>query len=461
MKILPVIAVLLAGAASAVGFHWLFASPVSLQTVRDSTEEGSIAEQKAERLAAKTDIAGVFTASPELKSFVPAQTPEWPSFRGPNRDNIAPGFEWKNPKILWQLDVGDGHAAPVVSNGRVAFLDYDEKSQGDLLRVLSLRTGRELWRRFYKVKTKRNHGISRTVCATDGDALVSFGPQCHVLCADLETGAFRWGMNLAEKYGSKVPLWYAGQCPLINGNTVVLAPASEKTLLCAVDLKTGAVLFETPGVPDLGMSHASVMTLGEMYIYAGIGGIAGVSKAGKLLWVNRDFTPNVMAPSPCILSENRFFMTAGYGVGGALFEADEKGCRLLFRTDRRTFSSEQQTPICRDGLLYSVLPGDAGGLRQQFACMTSEGKQLWTSGSEDRFGLGPFVAIGRDRFILQDDLGTLTLALANADGYKRLERLPLMNNEGRDAWGPMAVSGNYLLVRDSTRLFCLQMEEKQ
>lgn len=461
MKFLPAIAVFLAAGISVAGFRWLFAASVPEQPVRQSTEEGSIAEQKAERLASKTDLTGVFSAAPELGTFAASDTPLWPSFRGPKRENIAPAFQWSNPRVLWNIQVGDGHAAPVIAKGRVAFLDYDEKKEGDVLRVLSLQTGQELWRRFYKIKTKRNHGISRTVCATDGDALVSFGPQCHVLCASLTNGTFRWGIDLVEKYGSKVPLWYAGQCPLLEGNTVILAPASEKVLLCAIDLNTGAARFETPGVPGLGMSHASVMELGAIYVYVGIGGIAGVSKKGELLWVNKEFIPNVVAPSPCIISADKFFITAGYGVGGAMFEADEKGCRLLFRTDRRTFASEQQTPILRDGLLFSVLPGDAGGLRQQFACMTPDGKQLWTSGAEDRFGLGPFLAIGKNRFILQDDFGTLTLAQADKDGYKRLTRLPLMHAEGRDAWGPMAVSGNHLLVRDSTQLFCLQMEDKQ
>jgi len=461
MKLPPVIAVLFAAGLAVAGLRWLFAVSVPVQAIRQSTQEGSIAEQKAEQLASKTDLTGVFTASREMETFIASDTPPWPSFRGPNRDNIAPDFRWNNPRLLWRIEVGDGHAAPVIAKGRIAFLDYDEKKEGDVLRVLSLQTGQELWRRFYKVKTKRNHGISRTVCATDGDALVSLGPQCHVLCTSLTNGSFRWGINLPEKYGSKVPLWYAGQCPLIDGGAVVLAPASEKVLLCAIDLRTGTPLFETPGVPGLGMSHASVMLLGDIYIYAGIGGIAGVSKEGKLLWVNKDFTPNVVAPSPCILSENRFFITAGYGVGGAMFEADEKGCRLLFKTDRRTLASEQQTPIHRDGLLYSVLPGDAGGLRQQFACTTSDGKQIWASGTGDRFGLGPFLAIGQNRFILQDDVGTLTVAQADKAGYKRLARFPLMNGEGRDAWGPMSVSGNRLIVRDSTQIFCLQMEDKQ
>ena len=32
----------------------------------------------------------------------------------------------KEPKILWQLDLGEGHAAPAIYNGKVYLLDYIE-----------------------------------------------------------------------------------------------------------------------------------------------------------------------------------------------------------------------------------------------------------------------------------------------------------------------------------------------
>jgi outer membrane protein assembly factor BamB len=205
----------------------------------------------------------------------------------------------------------------------------------------------------------------------------------------------------------------------------------------------------------------------RQYVYAALGGIAGVAadgaERGKLLWRTDAFAPSVVAPSPVPLADGRFFMTAGYGSGGAMFRVARGGgdgawrAELLFKTDRKTFASEQQTPVFRDGLLYTVLPSDGGGERQQFVCMTPEGERLWASGNGNTFGLGPYLAAGGGLFLLLDDTGTLSLARAGRGGFALLARHAVMDGKGRDAWGPMALVGGRLFLRDSARLYCLDI----
>ena len=48
---------------------------------------------------------------------------------------------------------------------KVYLLDYDEEKKADALRCFSLENGIELWRRWYSIKVKRNHGMSRTIPA--------------------------------------------------------------------------------------------------------------------------------------------------------------------------------------------------------------------------------------------------------------------------------------------------------
>lgn len=446
-------------------------------TVRQASVSGSVAEAAAESAAAReTDLAGCFRADRD----VPPGTisGKWPGFRGPARDNVATqagtlATKWPEggPRVLWSMPLGDGHAMPALAGGFLYLLDYDEGRGGDCLLCLSADTGKQRFEHFYKVKTKRNHGISRTVVATDGDAVVSLGPQCHVLCVAAESGAYRWGISLVERYGSKVPLWYAGQCPLIDQGVAILAPAGTNVLVCGIDVKSGATVFETPNPGGLSMSHSSLMVLTaagvRQYVYAALGGIIGVGadgpERGKLLWRTNVFQPSVIAPSPVPLGDGRFFMTAGYGFGGAMFRVTRDGetwqVKVLFKTDRKQFASEQQTPVFFDGLLYAVLPSDGGGDRQQLACMTPEGERLWASGKDSTFGLGPYVVTTDGLMYLLDDMGTLTLARIGRTGYSVLARHALMGGKGRDAWGPMLLSSGRLYLRDSTRLFCLQVGE--
>lgn len=471
----PLITALAACLAGWLLLRWVAGVPISI-TLREAASSGSIAEALEQQASAEydSDLAGCFLATLET----PAGTLQgsWSGFRGEGQSNIVPATKpllqsWPEagPKIRWSITAGDGHAMPSLYNGTLYLLDYDESRGGDCLRALNADTGAERWHHLYAVKTKRNHGISRTVTACDGEFVVSIGPQCHVLCLAAEGGKYLWGLSMQRRFATKVPLWYTGQCPLIDKDALILAPAGNEVLLCGIDLKTGATLFETPQPGGLNMSHASIMTITvegkQQYIYAALGGIVGVSAApedrGRLLWQTTSFTASVIAPSPLILDQGRFFMTAGYGYGGVMYQIDKEGeawqVKELFRTSRKEFASEQQTPIYLNGLLYTVLPSDGGANRQQLVCMTPEGKLLWSSGSEDRFGLGPYLAISDNHLFLMNDAGTLTLARVGPDGYQRLARYALMQEKGRDAWGPMLMADGCLFLRDSTRIYCLEI----
>jgi len=442
-----------------------------------AAQSGSIAEALATEGADEyeSDLAGCFLANPDIRAG--NLKGNWTGFRGENRHNIAVTQKkllviWpkEGPQVKWSIEVGDGHAMPSLQNGTLYLLDYDEVRAGDCLRALNADTGAERWHHLYAVRTKRNHGISRTVTACNKDYVVSIGPQCHVLCLNAESGKYQWGFNMRSKFGTKVPLWYTGQCPLIEENTLILAPAGKDVVMCGVDLKTGDISFKTPQPGGLDMSHASIMTISvdgvKQYIYAALGGIIGVSAneadRGRILWQTKGFTASVIAPSPLILDKGRFFMTAGYGYGGVMYQIIKEGpgwqVKELFRTTRKQFASEQQTPIYLNGLLYSVLPNDGGAKRQQLVCMTPEGKHLWSSGKDDRFGLGPYLATDDDHIFLLNDTGTLTLAEVGHAAYKRVARYELMQGKGRDAWGPMLIADGCLFLRDSTRIYCLQIE---
>ena len=464
--------------AAAAGALLLLRSWLLLQLpmpeMRQPAIEGSIAESRAVRSNVVVNLVGKFHEYPGVAI---SHSSDWPGFRGPGRENRATlagalleTWPEAGPPVLWRLDLGEGHAAPAVRDGRVYLLDYDEAREGDVLRCFSLDSGREIWQRYYQVKTKRNHGISRTIPAVDAACVVSIGPQCHVLCVAVTNGAFLWGKNLVELYGTKVPLWWAGQCPLLDSGEAVLAPGG-RALLIGVDRATGKVNWETPNPESWEMSHSSIMILTaegvRQFVYAAIGGIAGVAadgpQRGQLLWRTKAFAPSVVAPSPVPLPDGRFFMTAGYGFGGVMFKVsrsnDQWQADVLFRTDRRVFGCEQQTPVFRDGLLYTVLTNDAGDHRQEFACMDLDGRVRWTGGSDYRFGLGPYLSVN-NRFLLLDDTGRLHLMAADAAGCRLLAKADPFGGTGRDAWGPMAFVDGRLLLRDSKRMVCLDLRGK-
>jgi outer membrane protein assembly factor BamB len=402
-------------------------------------------------------------------------TGKWTQFRGADFDNIVKdktplidSWGTEDPKILWEVDLGEGHAAPVIWNGRAYILDYDEIKKADALRCFALETGEQIWKRSYSVQVKRNHGMSRTIPAVNEKYIVTIGPRGHVMCNDPLTGDFFWGIDLVKEYNSEIPFWYTGQCPFIDNDIAIIAPGGT-SMIIGVDCETGEVIWETPNPNAWKMSHSSVMPMTfdgkKMYIYAAIGGLCGISAeeedAGKILWETTEFAPSVVAPSPITFDDGKIFITAGYGAGAAMLQLKKTGSSfsvevLQMYKPKEGMASEQQTPIVVDGLMYGVLPKDAGGPRNQFVCCDPNDctNYLWTSGKTHRFGLGPYVIADGKIFIL-DDNGTLTIAKLTNTGLNVLDEKRII--EGQDAWGPIAIADGYLLMRDSKKMVCLDM----
>ncbi len=421
------------------------------------------------------EIGAYFASFDGTPSEIPGS---WPRFRGPGFDNIsreniklADGWGDTGPDVLWSVDLGEGHAGPVVANGRVYLLDYDEEKRADVLRCFSLDDGTELWRRGNELFVKRNHGMSRTVPAVTDKYVVTIGPKCHVMCADAISGDFKWGIDLEREYGTEVPLWYTGQCPLIDDSRAVFA-VGGKSLVIAVDCETGDVLWETPNPNNWKMSHSSIMPFvihgKKMYVYCAIGGIVGIAaegeESGRILFESRLWDHSVIAPSPVYLGDGRIFLTAGYGAGSSMIRIAVENATysveaLQTLKPEEGMASEQQTPIFYKGHLFCILPKDAGPLRNQFvSCHPDDCRRfVWTSGKTNRFGLGPYIVADGKFFILSDD-GVLTVVRASTEEYIQLGQAKIL--DGVDAWGPLALVNGRLLARDSRRIVCVDLRAK-
>ncbi len=409
-----------------------------------------------------------FTGELTTSNGVPSQIQgSWPGFRGANLDAIVNvdlagqfnlNWEKDKPKVLWDVKLGEGYAGAAAANGRIYILDYDQEKEGDVIRCLSLDDGREIWRYFYRVKIKRNHGMSRTVPAIAGDYVITLGPKCHVVCLDAISGELRWKRDLVKEDGVEVPAWYAGQCPLIDGERLILGVGGKDALIMALDYRTGEIVWKTPNPNGWKMTHSSIvpMKLGteRSYVYCSGGGVAGVSaEDGRLLWSYPEWRINIAnVPTPVIIDMERIFLSGGYNAGAMMLAVKKAGDgyipESLFRLGPKVFGSDQQTPILYKGHIYGVRPDE------QLVCMDLEGNIKWSSTSANKFGLGPYTIINNMIFIM-DDEGNLTVVKATPDAYEPLNSAKVL--DGHESWGPMVFVSGRLIVRDLTTMRCLDI----
>lgn len=390
---------------------------------------------------------------------------EWPQFRGVDRDGTSAetglyrGWPAGGPKVLWKTDVCQGYSAAAIVGGRVYFNDYGRKTSQWFVRCLLLSDGAEQWRFKEKRKIRPNHGITRTVPAVDGKYVFAMDPKCVLHCLDAKTGKEQWRKNLVKEYKTRIPPWYTGQCPLFEKDRVIVAPGGT-ALIAALAKDSGEPIWQTPNPEGWNMSHVSLMPTVidgvKQYLYATLEGLLGVDAAdGKLLW-HFPWKFNVaVAPSPLAIGDGRIFLTSCYDADGVMIRVKRDGERFVaekvFTLPARKWNSEVHTPVIYKDHLFGVGKKKRG----LFTCLDMNGNQVWTSAGKATFGLGSYLLADGLFFILDGDTGMLRLLEAGTKAYKELASAQVLS--GHDVWGPMALVDGRLVLRDMTKMVCIEV----
>ncbi len=397
---------------------------------------------------------------------------DWPQWRGPKHDNqsaetgLYRSWPAGGPKVLWKTAVAQGYAGAAIKAGRLYLNDYDPKKKEHVVRCLSMADGKEIWRWSYAVNIRPNHGITRTVPTVSDRLVFSLDPKCRFHALDARTGKLVWQKDLVRDYKTRIPAWYAGQNPLLDGDRVVLATGGD-ALVVAFDQATGEEVWRSPNPDKDVMSHSSLMptTIGgvKQYLYLTMNKVVGVAAAdGKILWSIPFVAKMAAVPTPLAIGDGRVFITSGYEAGSMMIRVQKRGVGFtatkLYDLTAKQFNSEVHTPILYKNHLFAV----GSKTRGRFMCVGLDGKVVWQSpvsssdpGASRTFGLGGFLLADGMFFVVDGDSGALRLIEASTTGYKELASTQVLS-EG-DVWAPPALADHKLVVRDMNQMVCLQV----
>ena len=375
--------------------------------------------------------------------------PDWPQWRGPDRDGTLDSFqepgEWPESLTLaWRVEVGEGYATPVLVGTRVYM--FTREGDDEVMRALDAATGEELWRTGYPApfsfeSAAEPHGPGPKATPTFADGrLFTLGLGGVVTAFDAATGEQVWKIP-APPAG---PLYGTAASPLVEGDSVIVHVGGHgQGALTAFDVRTGEVRWAWDGD---GPSYASAL-IAELagtrqVITLTQDSVVGVSAStGELLWqrpFTTGFTQNII--DPIVVEETVIIAGFQEPITAFRVERDQGGWRIEDVWENNEASLYMTNGILVDGALFGLSQRNSG---QYFLMDVATGEMLW-SGAGRQAENASILRAGPTLFVLEDD-GELIVGRVDASGFEETRRYRVADAA---TWAQPAISGNRVFVKD-------------
>lgn len=393
-----------------------------------------------------------------------ASAADWPQFLGPTRDNTAPAAvePWKGElKVLWKAAVGDAHSSPVVAGG-VVYAFYQPKGKNaDALAAFDAATGKQLWEKSYeRAEYKPPFGVGpRSTPAISSGKVYTYGGLGFLTCWDAKTGDIEWKVDAFKDFNAPTPFFGNSTSPIVvNGNVVVMVGGKGAGVV-AFDAKTGKPAWRATDDPT---SYSSPTVAGKQIVFLTGAHLLGLSERGEKLWAvpfEGKVGPLVeSSATPIVAGDLLIGSTVSSGSIGLKLSAKASGQWVADKVwANKGLPCYFSTPVVHGEHVYMV-NGEAKlkGAKITLRCVELKtGKVAWAHATAGEYHAalvrcGP---AGKERFLMLDDAGGLTLFEPSATGFK-----PLCTSKvcGK-TWAHPALADGKLYLRDERELICVEL----
>jgi outer membrane protein assembly factor BamB len=404
-------------------------------------------------------------------------TPEWPQWRGPNRDDVAPESgllaRWPEagPPLAWKASgLGAGFSSLAISGGRIYTLGDRAGSQQVL--AMSLADGKILWAARLGPVWEDQYGGPRGTPAVDGERVCALGTEADLVCLDAATGKELWRRNLARDFGGQMmSMWKWSESPLIDGDRLIVTPGAPGATLVALDKRTGKEVWRSAvpklgdqGADGAGYSSVVVSNGGGVKQYVQLTGRGLVSvraQDGKFLWgYNKVANDVANVPTP-IVRGNHVFASTGYGTGSVLLELVRTGdgvqAKEVYYLPGKTMQNHHGGLVLVGDHIY----GGHGHNRGFPICVEmATGKVAW--GGEgvrpDHGGSGSAAVTAADGHLyFRYQNGRMVLIEATPGGLQVKGEFAIPGVE-RPSWSHPVVAGGKLYLREQDDLYVYELK---
>ncbi len=377
--------------------------------------------------------------------------PDWPGFRGPNRDGIVHGprieINWSvsPPVELWRRPIGPGCSSFAVSGALL--YTQEQRGEEEVVSCYTLTTGEPVWRHRDAVRFWDSHAGAgpRSTPTLSGGRVYTFGATGILNVLDANDGTVAWSRNAASDTDTQDSGWGFTSSPLVVNDVVIVAATGK---LVAYDIASGDPRWYGP---DGGDSYSSphLLTIdgvAQILLMSAVGVTSVAATDGTLLWEY---------PWPC---ETRIVQPALVDNADVLISAGERNGMLRLTvmqgpeewTIEKRWKSTRLRPDFNDFVIHK---GHAFGFNgPSLVCIDiGDGKHKWRGG---RYGGQIVLLADQDLLLVLSEKGELVLVEAAPDQFTELARFPAI--EGK-TWNHPVLVGDVLLVRNSRELVAFRL----
>lgn len=424
-----------------------------------------------------------------------ARAGSWPSWRGPNRDNISPekglldSWTEKGPPLKWKAKgLGKGFSSVSIDGGRIYTMGAagsanggyaaprkapgrgrgrrrggDTKgvgSNGDCrVFALDVNTGKIIW------STPVAKGDPNCTPTIDGDRVYALGRNGELSCLDAADGKIVWTKDLPRDFGGKMmSVWGYSESPLVDGDKLLCTPGAKDAMVVALDKKTGDMIWKGAVPEDLGPNgtdgagYASIVVSHgagvKQYVQlVGRGIVSFRADDGKFLWnYNRIANPTANIPTPLVEGDS-VFASSGYQAGAALLKLHKDGdgvaAHEVYFLPGNKVQNHHGGMVLLDGYVYM-----GNGHNQGFPlCLELKtGKIMWKGGRGAGTGSAAVLEADGELYFRYQN-GVMALVEATPEKYVLKGKFDLATHNG-SSWPHPVIVDHCLYVRDQDALLC-------
>lgn len=371
---------------------------------------------------------------------------DWPNWRGPSFNNVAPSSSsipaefGPDKNVVWKTDIpGRGHSSPIVVGDRVIVTTADEANEVQSVICLSRESGEQLWKtdvhsgNFVKRIHKKNTHASPTP-AWDGERIiVSFfnGGMVNLTALSIE-GKKLWSIQPGA-YRGQYNYGYAAS-PLLHGdNVIVVSEFKDDGFLAAFNRADGREVWRIPRSNETSYSSPILANAGgrEMIVISGDDKLSAYDpRNGKGIWAAAGVARATSGTAT--FDGDLVFASGGYPQKETL-AVNAKSGEVVWRNQDKSY---EQSLVAHDGYVYTL---NDGGIANCWRA--SDGEQMW----QERLG-GPVsaspVLVG-GLILASNERGQFFLFKTNPQKFELVSQTQL----GNESFASPAVSGDRLFIR--------------